>query len=296
MAINRLLPNDIASVVVFDHTVNVLVPAQQRRRSRPVRRRRQPHRRAVAPPPSTPACCMGAAEVRQEQGPAPPQPRRPALRRRSQCRPVAGPAISPLLGQALLLAGHLGQHHRPRPRLQRGPDAAACPRQRRQPRFRARPDRPHQHLQQGVRRCAGLVRADRLGRHRAQARRARRAGAEPRRRHRGPAGAVHAQPGLCRNRALRAARGRARQGAGRRRRRAGARPRQGRLHRARTAAPSQALDAPIRGRFTDVRARRSRPAPTPRWPRRSSSRSRASAPSAPSRCRTRARSRKRASC
>ena len=58
--------------------------------------------------------------------------------------------------------------------------------------------RPDPGVQQGVRRRAGILRADRLDRRRAQARRACRARAEPRRQDRRPDRTVPAEPDLCR--------------------------------------------------------------------------------------------------
>ena len=127
MAINRLQPTDIASVVIFDHIADVLVPAQ------PVSDTGQftDLIRQVSVRGSTAihaGVLLGAAEVAKFRDPK--HLNRVVLLSDGQANigPVR-PDEFAVLGRALLAPRHFGQHHRLRPRLQRGPDAAACPRQ-----------------------------------------------------------------------------------------------------------------------------------------------------------------------
>ena len=194
----------------------------------------------------------GAAQFR----PAPAQPRGAAVGRPGQCRAAPAGGFRQARPRAAA-AGNLGEHHRARHAIQRRPDAPARARERRQPQLRRRIDRPDPGVQQGIRRRAGVLRADRLDRRRAQARRARRARAQPRRQDRRPDRAVPAQPGLCGDRALRADGGRGRSGCLRRRNRQRhrARPRARELHRARRTAHAR----PSRRRSARASAR-----PTPK--------------------------------
>ncbi|MEZ4464954.1 MAG: VWA domain-containing protein [bacterium] len=133
MAIDRLGPDDIVSVVAYDTRVSVLVPATKAGDKESIRdgiARLCP----AATPRSSPASARGrrAAQVLRSQ---PGQPPDPALGRAGQRgAELAGRARRP--GRGPGPGGH--DHHHPGPGagLQRGPDAGPGPRHRRQPRLR----------------------------------------------------------------------------------------------------------------------------------------------------------------
>ena len=189
-AVRRLDKNDIASVIIFDDKIDVLVQAQNvTDYSAFTDRIRQ-----VAARGSTAiygGVNEGANQVRINKngrylnrvvllsdGQANVGPRRPVdfekLGRDLQTEGISVSTIG------------LGMQYNEDLML------AARARERRQPYLRGRRHRPHPGVQQGVRRRAGVLRADRLDRRGAQARRAGGARTEPRRQDRGPDRAVHA--------------------------------------------------------------------------------------------------------
>ena len=98
MAISRLDANDIASVVIFDDKVDVLVDARNRSATPPIFTDRV---RQVGVRGSTAihaGVMEGAERGPQVQGPRAAQPRRAAVRRPGQCRADASPRISPSSG------------------------------------------------------------------------------------------------------------------------------------------------------------------------------------------------------
>ena len=133
VALKRLSSDDIVSLVSYNHDVDVLSPAAPLRDSRDKlieaidNLRGVGHHRALR---RRPGRRPAGREVRLRQQ---RQPRHPALGRPRQRRAVDPRRAGRARPQARF-QGHLGQHHRPRPRLQRGLDAAPRRGLRRQPR------------------------------------------------------------------------------------------------------------------------------------------------------------------